>query len=273
MAVGVGVLFGALGAYAYLSSSYQFVPKDEYKQLLRGALPVADTAVVPVAHGPAPQNNSSPQNNASPPPNNDAGRERDRGRGSEDGGGPDRPPPATGEYIGEVEQFDLAGSAAKGAEGAKITLVEFSDFECPACEHWAPEVVDLFKERSAKLRLVFKHAVLPDHKDARNAAHASEAAKLQGKFWEYSEVLFKNNKALATTDLIRYAKQVGLDLEKFKRDMESPEVRDIVNRDVKEGERSIARSKRAGVPAFFINGRRADVNSPQQLAILLDDVK
>ena len=111
-----------------------------------------------------------------------------------------------------------------------------------------------------------------EHADG-NAAHASEAAKLQGKFWEYSEVLFKNNKALAKTDLVRYAQQVGLDLEKFKRDLESPEVRDIVNRDVKEGERSIARSKRAGVPAFFINGRRADVNSPQQLATLLDDVK
>ena len=62
-------------------------------------------------------------------------------------------------------------------------------------------------------------------------------------------------------------------MEKFKRDMESPEVESLLSRDQKEGERSIARSKRAGVPAFFINGRRADVNSPQQLAILLDDVK
>ncbi len=276
IAVAGGVLFGAVATYAYLSATYRFVAPDKYDSLVRGILPVAEGNVAPTSRLP-PLATSGPQSD-SPRGDRDRGdRDRDggrEGRNTDERGGSERNLPApTGEYIGEVEKFDLTGSPTKGPEGAKITLIEYSDFECPACVHWAPDVIDLYKERSDKMRIVFKHVYLPDHKDARGAAHASEAAKLQGKFWEYADVLFKNGTSLGREDLIRYAGQLSLDVAKFKRDMDSAEVSALVSRDQKEGERAIAQSKRPGVPAFFVNNRRADVNSPQQLAILLDDVK
>lgn len=255
LAVLAGAVFGSVGTYAYLSGNYRFVAPDKYDQLVRGA-PVADSVVAPPprAQTPAPE----PQR-AAPERNQDSEGSR-QSRGG----------PATGDYIGGEEKFDLAGSASMGPENATVTLVEFSDFECTACAHWEPELDRLLKDRAGKIRRVYKHAILPDHVNSRNAALAAEAAKKQGKFWEYSSELFKNQKALRRDDLVRLAGQLGLDVERFKQDMDAKEASDIVNRDVREGERSIAGSEKAGVPAFFINGRRADVASPGQLAALLD---
>jgi protein-disulfide isomerase len=256
IAVLAGSLFGSVGTYAYLSGNYRFVAPDKYDQLVRGALPVADTAVAPRPQAPQETPRQAPERSSEP----SAPRQSSQSRGG----------PATGDYIGGVEKFDLKDSAAQGPENASVTLVEFSDFECSACAHWEPEIKRITEERSGKIRLVYKHAILPDHVNSRNAALAAEAAKKQGKFWEYSAELFKDQKALQREDLVRVAGQLGLDIAKFKADMDAKEAKDVVDRDVREGERSIAGSEKAGVPAFFINGRRADVASPGQLAALLD---
>jgi protein-disulfide isomerase len=261
MAVAAGVLFGSVGTYAYLSGSYRFVAPDKYDQLVRGAVPVADTAVAPRPATPtvpeSPQRTSSDEARAS----------RDDGESRPSQGRSDA---ASGDYIGDVEKFDIADSPTKGAADAKVTLIEFSDFQCPACPHWVPELEEMMKTRASKVKLVYKFANLPDHSDARNASLAGQAANLQGKFWEMAALMFKNQDALKKADLVKYAAQVGLDVDRFKKDMESEAVRAVVDRDQKEGERSIARSRKAGIPAFFINGKRADVSTPGQLETLLD---
>lgn len=250
-----GAVFGSVGTYAYLSGNYRFVAPDRYDQLVRGTVPVADTAVAPRPQATQETPRQAPERSSEQAP-----RQQTQSRGG----------PATGDYIGGVEKFDLKDSATQGPENASVTLVEFSDFECSACAHWEPEIKRLMDERAGKVRLVYKHAILPDHINSRNAALAAEAAKKQGKFWEYSAELFKDQKSLQREDLVRLAGQLGLDVTKFKADMDAKEAKDIVDRDVREGERSIAGSEKAGVPAFFINGRRADVASPGQLAALLD---
>lgn len=260
MAVAAGALFGSVGTYAYLSGNYRFVEPDKYDQLVRGAPLVADN----IAARPSPPP-SQPEPQQPRPRGDERSDSRDSGDSSSGRGAP-----SSGQLIGEEEKFDLAGSPSKGAAGAKVTLVEFSDFQCPACPHWGPALEDMLKTRGSKVRLVYKFVSLPDHKDARGAALAGQAANLQGKFWELAAVMFKNQDALQRADLLKYAAQVGLDVARFEKDMDSEAVRAVVDRDQKEGERSIARSKNAGIPAFFLNGRRADAASPDQLEALID---
>ncbi|MBM4357041.1 MAG: thioredoxin domain-containing protein [Deltaproteobacteria bacterium] len=263
MAVAAGALFGSVGTYAYLSGSYRFVAPDKYDQLVRGAAPVADPVLSPTPRAATPTVSDSPQR----APSEDPRASRDDG---ESRSSPGRSDAASGDYIGEVEKFDTTDSPTKGAADAKVTLIEFSDFQCPACPHWVPELEEMMKTRASKVKLIYKFANLPDHNDARNASLAGQAANLQGKFWDMAALMFKNQDALKKADLVKYAAQVGLDVDKFKKDMESEAVRSVVDRDQKEGERSIARSRKAGIPAFFINGRRVDVSTPGQLETLLD---
>jgi predicted DsbA family dithiol-disulfide isomerase len=140
---------------------------------------------------------------------------------------------------------------SRGPENAKVTIVEFSDFECPYCSR-AEEAVSKVAERYAgKVRIVFRHYPLPMHSHAVKAAEASMCANDQGKFWEMHKQLFANQKALELADLKGYAKTVGLDETKFASCLESAKMKSLVESDQKAGEEVGVN----GTPAFFINGK------------------
>ncbi len=117
-----------------------------------------------------------------------------------------------------------------------------------------------------KVKLVFKNYPLPSHPYARSAALAALAANEQGKFWEYHEKLFANQAAFNENKFQEFAVQLGLDMEKFKRDMASPALQKIIDRDINEARRLGVR----GVPMVYVNGRPLEERSPRGLQVMID---
>ncbi len=152
---------------------------------------------------------------------------------------------------------DLSTAPILGNVDAPVTLVEFTDFECPFCLRANKTVHELINkpENAGKVRLAFRHYPLPFHKNAKLAHQAAEAAKAQGKFWEYYDKLFPTaddaaRPGLDRDSLIKYAEELGLDKDKFVADMDSDAVIKIVEGDVKAGGEAGVR----GTPHFFFNG-------------------
>jgi protein-disulfide isomerase len=144
------------------------------------------------------------------------------------------------------------GAPLRGAAEARVTLVEFSDFQCPYCKRAQATLKQILERYPGKVRHLFRDFPLESlHPEAKRAAEAARCAQDQGKFWEYHDVLFANSPNLATDDLRRYAEQVGLEVPTFERCVSSGVHRATVQRDVEEG----ARLGVNGTPAFFINGR------------------
>ncbi|HSF23273.1 MAG TPA: thioredoxin domain-containing protein [Blastocatellia bacterium] len=140
----------------------------------------------------------------------------------------------------------------RGNENAPVTIVEFTDFECPTCGKTQPVLDELLAEYDGKVKLVVRDFPLDNHKSAMKAAEAAEAARAQGKYWEYMAMLFKNQTALDPVNLKLYAGRLGLDQKKFDSELDSGKYFDHVNRDRQDG-------LWLGVdatPAFFVNGRR-----------------
>ncbi len=166
--------------------------------------------------------------------------------------GPPAPkaPPAPGADA-QVFKIPADGEHAKGPKDAKITIIEFSEFECPFCGRVTPTIQQLFKDYEGKIRLVFKHNPLPFHPHATPASEAAFAAGAQGKFWEMHDKLFANQKALERANLETYAQEIGLDLAKFKADLDSGKFKEQIKKDQDLGAKFGAR----GTPTFFINGR------------------
>jgi protein-disulfide isomerase len=143
-----------------------------------------------------------------------------------------------------------AKGPARGPENAPITIVEFSDFQCPYCGREAPVVDRLMKEYDGKVRLVFRHFPLNFHPNAQKAAEAGACAADQGKFWEMHDKIFGNQQKLAVDDLKGFAKEVGLDGKKFDHCLDAGEKKALVEADAKAGEEAGV----SGTPAFFVNG-------------------
>jgi Na+/H+ antiporter NhaA len=162
--------------------------------------------------------------------------------------------------VGRSEQLvDLATEVdpdedhIRGAADASVTLVEYGDFECPYCGRAEPTLRELLLEIGDDVRFVFRHLPLTDvHPHAQLAAEATEAAGEQGRFWEMHDLLFEHQDALTGRDLLRYAEDLGLDLERFRKDLKRHEHAPRVARDVESAELSGV----AGTPTFFINGQR-----------------
>jgi protein-disulfide isomerase len=143
-----------------------------------------------------------------------------------------------------------AKGPAKGPEGAKITIVEFSDFQCPYCSRAEGTVDQVMTEYAGKVRLVYRHYPLPFHDHAEKAAEAAACANEQGKFWDMHKQLFANQQKLAIEDLKAHAGAIGLDAGKFAECLDQGKMKATVDADQEAG-------KKAGVngtPAFFING-------------------
>jgi protein-disulfide isomerase len=153
-----------------------------------------------------------------------------------------------------IKSIPLDGSPSRGPETAPVTIVEFADFECPFCQHIAPELDDLWAKRSATVRFVYKFMPLAMHPHGETAARAAIAAQLQGKFWEMHHQLFANGARLEEVDLEGYAKSVGLDLDRFRADMQSEAAKARLEKDRKLADDLGVK----GTPTLFINGREFD---------------
>jgi formate-nitrite transporter family protein len=145
----------------------------------------------------------------------------------------------------------------KGPPTAPVTLEEFGDFECPPCGQFHPILKTMHEEFGDRLRIIFReYPLVPNHQHALYAASAAEAAALQGKFWEMHHKLYENQKTWHEAFDVRpifddYAKQIGLDIERFRRDVNSDGVARRITEDGKRG-RSL---NLKGTPSVFMNGR------------------
>jgi protein-disulfide isomerase len=151
---------------------------------------------------------------------------------------------------GKIE-FSPEGVHVLGAPLAPVTIVEFSDFQCPYCGAVHPDLVRLVREFEGQIKLVFKQFPLTAHARAMPAARAAEAAGLQGKFFEMHDLLFEHQHELEDADLERYANMLGLDVDRFKADAAGSAVQSRIDADRKEGERLAIE----GTPTMYINGR------------------
>jgi len=142
-----------------------------------------------------------------------------------------------------------------GPEDAPITLVEYGDYECPHCGRAHPIVKAVQRSLGDKLRFVFRNFPLSQsHPHAENAAESAEAAGAQGRFWQMHDTLFENQDALKDEDLVRYASELGLDVDRFAAELDSGMYTDAVAEDFSSGVRSGVN----GTPTFFVNGERFD---------------
>ena len=147
----------------------------------------------------------------------------------------------------------------RGNADATLTLVEYSDFECPACAAHEPNVQNLLAASDDRLALVYRHFPLPQHKHARSAAAAAEAAGKQGKFWEMHDMIFDGQRdwtPLSEEDGTKifdsYASTLGLDVSQYEKDFSSDEVTEKIERDRMSG----VRSRVDATPTFFLNGKK-----------------
>jgi protein-disulfide isomerase len=147
-----------------------------------------------------------------------------------------------------------AGSPARGPESARVVVVEFADFECPFCQKIAPELDALWEKRRDKVRFVYKFMPLAMHPHGEPAARAAIAAQKQGKFWEMHRLLFANGQHLEPDDLDGYAKAIGLDVDRFRTDMQSPETKARLDADRKLADDLHVK----GTPTLYIDGRQYD---------------
>jgi Na+/H+ antiporter NhaA len=148
---------------------------------------------------------------------------------------------------------DPARDHVRGRADAPLTLVEYGDFECPFCGKATGVIRELHARFGDDLRYVFRHLPLPDvHRHAELAAQAAEAAGAQGRFWEMHDALFRHQDELEFADLAGYADELGLDVERFVRDIEEERHAARVRDDVASADASGAR----GTPTFFVGDRR-----------------
>ncbi len=172
--------------------------------------------------------------------------------------GGDSPVPAAGprhDQSARAPVYDFAGSARpfRGSEDALVTVVEFTDYQCPFCtRHFQQTYPRLIQEYGGRIKYVVRNFPLVQiHRDAAKAAEGAECAFDQGRFWEYHDRLFANNTALDFKSLKRYAEAVGLDTLRFNECLDSGKKSRVVELDMEDGRRFGVR----GTPTFFINGR------------------
>lgn len=165
-----------------------------------------------------------------------------------------------------IQNISVDDDPARGETTAPVTIVEFTDFQCPACAAMHPVLEEVLKSYGNKVRFVVRDFPLNQHEWARKAAEAANAANAQGKFFEYIGVLFKNQKALDVPSLKKYATEVGLDRARFDAALDRGTYAAEVQKDVEDGEMYGVGS----TPTIFINGVQLKVLSPEGLRAAID---
>ena len=159
--------------------------------------------------------------------------------------------------------LDLTGSPSRGPADAPVTIVEFSDFQCPFCARGRRTTEAVFKKYEGRVRWVFKHFPLDFHPDAPLAHRAAMAAGEQGKFWELHEKIFENQRTMKRTDLIAMAESIGLDMPRFLADLDGDKFKSLMQRDMAEATTAGV----DGTPTLFINGHRLVGAKPEEALV------
>ncbi len=185
--------------------------------------------------------------------------------------GPVKPPEQV--PVSQPNQAGTDDTHARGNANAKVMLEEYGDYQCPPCGALFPELKKLEKEYGDQMRFVFRHYPLQGHKHARTAAHAAEAAGLQGHFWEMHDIIYQNQLIWTPAEdarplFIQYARDLKLDVDRFTRDLDSPAVAARVTADYDRGSALGV----TGTPTLFMNGRQMNPNAvtPEGLRMALD---
>jgi protein-disulfide isomerase len=165
-----------------------------------------------------------------------------------------------------VQEIPVTGSPFKGAADAPVTIVLFTDFQCPYCARVLPTLDQVLEKNKGKVKLVFKNYPLTSHQFARKAAAAALAAGKQGKFWELHDLLFKNYSRLNDQVIQEQAQQLGLDMQKFNKDMNDPQVAQAINQDTQEGNKAGVR----GTPTLYVNGILLRNTNPEGFQAAID---
>jgi Na+/H+ antiporter NhaA len=175
---------------------------------------------------------------------------------------------APSQIVDLSEEVDLERDHVRGRPDAPVTLLEYGDFECPYCGTAEPIIEELLRRFQDEVRFVFRHLPLNDvHSSAQIAAEAAEAAAAQDAFWEMYDLLLHHQDELSPRDLIGYAAQLGLDVDRFRDELRQRRHAARVGEDVASADASGV----SGTPTFFVNGRRHD--GVYDVAALSSDIK
>jgi protein-disulfide isomerase len=158
------------------------------------------------------------------------------------------PPP----LLDEPVKLSVGEAPFKGPADAKVTIVEFSDFQCPYCAKAAIEAAQVVQRFPKEVKLVFKQFPLEDHSQAALAAEASLAAQAQGKFWPLHDKMYANFRQINRARILGWAAEAGLDMKRFQADLDSHKYAARVRAEEQEGEVAGV----GGTPTFFINGKK-----------------
>jgi protein-disulfide isomerase len=165
-----------------------------------------------------------------------------------------------------VIDINTAGSPSRGNKDAPVTIVEFSDFECPYCKQAAPLLDQVLKNNPDTVKLVFKNMPLRVHRYAELAARAATAAQHQGKFWEFYHALFSSQK-LNPQIIEAIAGKLKLNMQQYKKDLSSQKTEQRIIRDIRDADAAGV----TGTPAIFINGRALRNRSPDVIQKLINE--
>jgi protein-disulfide isomerase len=149
-------------------------------------------------------------------------------------------------------KISIAGDPSRGPENARVTLVEFSDFQCPYCSKAVLEANLLLHAFPKDVRLVYKQFPLDQHADAEFGSEAALAAQVQGKFWEMHDLLYAGFPNLSRKTVFGYAQKLGLDMKRFTAEVDSHKYKARVAFEENEGEEAGV----SGTPTFFVNGKK-----------------
>ncbi len=159
--------------------------------------------------------------------------------------------------VSHIQDFSKSSNKVKGPENAPVQIVEYSDFECPACQKATEFVGELLKAYPGKIRFTFRHFPLQSHRWSPLAHAAAECAAAKDSFWEYHDMLYLNQTVWSaspnpTEAFFRMAKDLGLNLDAFAACLENPKIKDAILRERAQGDAL----KIQATPTFFINGER-----------------
>ncbi len=171
------------------------------------------------------------------------------------------------QVLSDPIKIPVAGAPVTGAANAPITLVEFSDFQCPYCSAAVVQLKEVLKMYPTQIKLIFKQFPLEIHPQADLAAAAAVAAQKQGKFWALHDAMFAHPQDLSRQGILSLAQQNGLNMNQFESDIDSTAVRETVVRDVQDGNQAGVE----GTPSLFVNGQH--YNGPitaEALKIVID---
>ncbi len=167
---------------------------------------------------------------------------------------PPQPPRPPQEDVNKVYEISVGNSLVKGDKDGKVTIVEFSDFQCPFSARFHPVINEVLKAYPKGVKFIYKNFPLSFHPQAEPAARASLAAREQGKYWEMVDLLYQNQQTLGEETYKKLAQQLGLNVEKFMKDYNDPKMKEHIQQDMNEAQTAEVR----GTPTFYLNGKRTN---------------